>query len=101
MVDMVHVTERDLDRCGEGRAFQSEGTEVSLIKTFERWWCRSLRIKFIALTLSSPTSPQCYSLWPRDHCWSENCQGGVWEETDAEASIAVDIAVTFLLYSVR
>lgn len=56
MVDMVHVTERDLDRCGEGRAFQSEGTEVSLIKTFERWSCRFLRIKFKALTLAKEGS---------------------------------------------
>lgn len=82
---------------GEGRACQSGGTEVSVIETFQN----CLRIKFKALTLASPTPPQCYSLWPQDHCWFENCQGGVCEEIDAEASITVGIAVTFYLYFMK
>lgn len=61
----------DLPHGGEGRAFQSKGTKVSLIKTF-KWWSSVLSMRFRVLTLTSLTLSPCWAVWLLDRCQSQN-----------------------------
>lgn len=89
-MNIVHVTEQDLAQGGEGRAFQSKGSKVSLLLVVQ---CPQNEIHKAGPGLPDPISV-LFSVAPGLPLVWEG--PGVSEEINLEAFRAVDVTVTFI-----